>query len=216
MRSARLLWLALFACGSRQPPAPAPDPDPDGDRITGAADRCPREPEPYNGTDDDDGCPDKPSSGDCVWIDVLQILDRIHFDRGSVEIPPASDPIMEAVAATIVGNPQLDRIAVIGGRAADESEKLAAARGFVVSKALITRGVPSDRLEAHGYSAPINADAAKSRAAWFVVVRIDGEDARKPGATWAPWERDCAANWRAHQEKGAPLDCACKNAKSTP
>ncbi len=44
-----------------------PDPDPDHDGVSGAADRCPTEPETVNGFEEADGCPDNPDAdGDGV------------------------------------------------------------------------------------------------------------------------------------------------------
>ena len=39
------------------PPAPVADDDPDKDGIKGPDDKCPNEPEVYNGVTDGDGCP---------------------------------------------------------------------------------------------------------------------------------------------------------------
>jgi OOP family OmpA-OmpF porin len=42
------------------------DPDPDHDGIVGAADKCPNEPEDFDGFQDDDGCPDLDNDGDGI------------------------------------------------------------------------------------------------------------------------------------------------------
>jgi OOP family OmpA-OmpF porin len=48
------------------PPAPKVDLDPDHDGILGDADKCPNEPEDFDGFQDDDGCPDLDNDGDGI------------------------------------------------------------------------------------------------------------------------------------------------------
>jgi hypothetical protein len=190
--------------------------DLDGDRIAGAKDLCPNEPELYNGVDDEDGCPDRPRErDDCVRTDVLEIIDRVYFDPASSRLPTRTQPIIEAVAATIVGNPQLEKIGVVGGRAHDEPDRLAAERAVTVIKDLVAGGVPAPRLESHGHLGAISDKAEANRAVWFVVLRIDGEDARPASgdARWAPWDPDCPAKWKAHRERSAAIDCSCLDAR---
>ena len=88
-------------------PPPVGGPDRDGDRIPDAFDRCPYEPETYNGFQDEDGCPDKGRV--LVMRGKLEILDKIYFARGDARIKPVSDPLLDAIAATIKGNPQLQQ-----------------------------------------------------------------------------------------------------------
>jgi hypothetical protein len=80
------LWVLLASCGSQAPPVhhtavanrpaatkldePPADPDPDHDRIVGACDLCPNEPETYNGILDDDGCPDSSGTSHEVMFDA--------------------------------------------------------------------------------------------------------------------------------------------------
>lgn len=48
-----------------EPPPPPPPPEPgdaDGDGLTDEIDKCPKDPENYNGFEDDDGCPDDPDT----------------------------------------------------------------------------------------------------------------------------------------------------------
>ena len=47
-------------------PPPAKDEDPDKDGISGAADKCPTEPEDKDGFEDDDGCPDPDNDEDGI------------------------------------------------------------------------------------------------------------------------------------------------------
>ncbi len=89
-----------------------PDPDNDADRILDVNDECPNEPETYNGKDDEDGCPDK---GDVVLTDTdIMILKKVYFEYDSAVIKKISYNILDAVAATINNNPQIDFIEVKG------------------------------------------------------------------------------------------------------
>src|SRR5262245_30437678 len=91
-----VLAVALAGCatapGRRDPPVPravaAPTARPgdaggdkDRDRIPDARDQCPDDPEAYNGTDDEDGCPDRGKV--VVIIDRVSITERIYFASGS-------------------------------------------------------------------------------------------------------------------------------------
>jgi hypothetical protein len=63
------------------------------------------EPEVYNGTEDQDGCPDE---GSVIFDDnSLIILDKIYFETNSAQILSRSFAILDAVAATLIGNPQI-------------------------------------------------------------------------------------------------------------
>ncbi len=64
----------------------APDPDNDKDGILDVKDKCPNEPETFNGFQDEDGCPDK----GIVVIDKdnILILKKIKFETASAEILP--------------------------------------------------------------------------------------------------------------------------------
>jgi hypothetical protein len=76
-----------------------PDPDNDKDRILDRDDMCPNEPETYNGFEDEDGCPDR---GRVVVTDTaIEILDTVYFKARSTTIQKPSEPILEAVAATL-------------------------------------------------------------------------------------------------------------------
>ena len=90
-----------------------PDPDNDNDRILDKDDECPRidgetreeTAETYNGDDDDDGCPDR---GRVVVTDTkIEILDKIYFEYNKAVIKSESYPILDAIVATLEGNPDI-------------------------------------------------------------------------------------------------------------
>ncbi|MFH0900337.1 MAG: OmpA family protein, partial [Pseudomonadota bacterium] len=165
-----------------------PDPDNDRDRIADLKDSCPNEPETYNGVDDNDGCPDKGRV--VVTTGAIEILDKIFFETDKAIIKPESFPLLDAIAATLQGNPDILLIEV-GGHAdernSDEyNQRLTQARAEAVRAYLIGKGVDSYRLKAVGYgeSRPLdprhNEDAwSKNRRVEFLILkRTDEEQSR--------------------------------------
>jgi outer membrane protein OmpA-like peptidoglycan-associated protein len=150
-----------------------PDPDNDHDRIPDAVDKCPNEPETYNGKEDEDGCPDK-----CVLIihsDPIRILDQLHFSPDGATIPPSAYPILDAIAATLNGNPQLTKIEVQGHADRGEAPSVAQARALAVMRYLVDKGVDAKRLRANGYGAtrPLTnspKERDKNRRVEFVIL----------------------------------------------
>lgn len=168
-----------------------PDPDNDRDRILDAKDLCPNEPETYNGIEDDDGCPDR---GRVVVTDsAIEILDHIYFKKGSATTKAPSQPILDALAQTLLGNPSITRVEV-QGHASDEEGKaweLSSERAVAVILALRQRGVEGTRLVMQGYgnTQPIDPNTterarAKNRRVSFLILRRDDGSASdpKPGA----------------------------------
>lgn len=178
----------LFACGGTTPtgasvatpqPAPAagteahaqsapatdPHADRDGDRILDVCDECINEPEVYNGHEDLDGCPDR---GDVLLIDnQVRILEKIYFERGLDRPAAQSTPVLDAVAATISGNPELELIGIVGH--ADTRERdahaLARRRAEAVRDALVAHGVDAARLSVFESGSGVPAEAAGESAA---------------------------------------------------
>ncbi len=161
-----------------------PDPDNDKDRILDVNDKCPNEPETYNGLDDDDGCPDKGRV--IVRKGKIEILDKIYFETDKADIKPISFPLLDAIAATIKGNPQLQLIEIQGHadeRASDDYNlQLTEARSQSVRKALEERGVEPERLRARGYgeSKPLCTQHnetcwSQNRRVEFIIIRRSDE-----------------------------------------
>jgi outer membrane protein OmpA-like peptidoglycan-associated protein len=130
-----------------------PDPDNDKDRIPDKFDKCPNEPETYNGIDDEDGCPDKGRV--LVTSGKILILDKVYFETGKATIKPVSFPLLDQVAATLKGNPQLELIEIQGHadeRGNDDANlRLTQARTQSVKEYLEKKGVESGRMVAKGY-----------------------------------------------------------------
>jgi outer membrane protein OmpA-like peptidoglycan-associated protein len=161
-----------------------PDPDNDHDRILDANDKCPNDPETYNGYQDADGCPDKGKV--IVHKGKLEILDKIYFETDKDEIKPVSFPLLDAIAATINGNPQIQLIEIQGhaDERGDDAHNLdlTERRAHSVRVALEQRNVLPSRLKSHGYgeTKPIctqhNEDCwSKNRRVEFIILKRSDE-----------------------------------------
>jgi OmpA-OmpF porin, OOP family len=157
-----------------------PDPDNDKDRILDVNDKCPNEPETYNGFEDEDGCPDKGRV--IVRKGKLEILDKIYFETDKDEIKPISFPLLDAIAATIKGNPQLQLLEIQGhaDERGDDAHNLdlTERRAASVRRALDERNVEPGRLKSHGYgeTKPIctqhNEDCwSQNRRVEFIILK---------------------------------------------
>jgi outer membrane protein OmpA-like peptidoglycan-associated protein len=138
----------------------------------------------YNGHEDDDGCPDE-------WIvrltpEGFELLEKIYFKYDSAVVEESSYDVLDAVAAMIDGNPQLDLIEVQGhadDRGDDEYNlKLTADRAASVVTHLIQRGIEPSRLRSMGYGeyCPIARGRSKrardkNRRVEFRIIVADGK-----------------------------------------
>ncbi|MGE0790668.1 MAG: OmpA family protein [Sandaracinaceae bacterium] len=152
-----------------------PDPDNDQDRILDRDDSCPNEPETYNGTEDEDGCPDTGSV--IIEENSIVILEKIYFETDSAEILPRSFPIIDAVAATLIGNPHITLIEVQGHadeRSSDEYNiRLTRDRAASVVEALVQRGVARERMRSAGYGERCPVDPRHNQEAWERNRRVE-------------------------------------------
>lgn len=170
-----------------------PDPDNDKDRILDAQDQCPNDPEVYNGVDDDDGCPDR---GRVIVSDSnIEILDKVYFKAGSAKVRKESMPIVDAIAATLHGNPDIAVLEVQGHAASDETGawNLSRRRAAAVRALLLERGVATElRAAPYGATQPIDARAtenarAKNRRVEFLILkRRDDEPVRTSSGSGMP------------------------------
>jgi outer membrane protein OmpA-like peptidoglycan-associated protein len=160
-----------------------PDPDNDHDRILDVNDKCPNEPETYNGFEDEDGCPDKGMV--IVQRGKLEILDKIYFETDKDIIKEQSFPLLDAIAGTIKGHPEIALIEIQGHadeRGDDEHNlDLTDRRARAVMRAVEDRGVEVGRLRSRGYgeTKPIctqhNEECwSKNRRVEFIILkRVD-------------------------------------------
>lgn len=151
-----------------------PDPDNDKDRILDKDDKCPNDPETYNGFEDQDGCPDR---GRVVVTDTsIEILDMVYFEYDKAVIKKQSYPILDAVAATLQGNPAISLIEIQGhtderGNDAYNLD-LSDRRSKSVREYLIGKGVDAKRLTAQGYGETQPLDRNHNEAAWAKNRRV--------------------------------------------
>lgn len=152
-----------------------PDPDNDRDRILDIDDRCPDQAETYNGSQDKDGCPDK---GRVVVEDnQLIILERVYFQTDSADIDPRSFTLLDAVAETLLGNPQIALLEVQGHAdnrgSAMHNLRLTKTRAEAVVQALVKRGVESNRVRSAGYGELCPIETGDTPQAWDKNRRVE-------------------------------------------
>jgi OmpA-OmpF porin, OOP family len=152
-----------------------PDPDNDKDRILDKADKCPNEPETYNGKDDDDGCPDRGRV--IVNQSNIEILDKIYFETDKAIIKPESFPLLDAIAATLIGNPDIQLVEIQGHADErgddDHNEKLTDDRAHSVQDYLADKGVEKERMRAKGYGEKKPIDPGHNEDAWSKNRRVE-------------------------------------------
>jgi len=160
-----------------------PDPDNDHDRILDADDQCPMKDgetpeetrETYNGVDDDDGCPDR---GRVVVTDTkIEILDKVYFEYNKATIKSQSFPILDAVAATLDGNPDILLVEIQGHT--DErggyayNLDLSDRRAASVKQYLVDKGIDASRLKSQGYGETQPLDSRHNEEAWAKNRRVE-------------------------------------------
>jgi outer membrane protein OmpA-like peptidoglycan-associated protein len=152
-----------------------PDLDNDQDRIADKDDRCPNVKEIYNNVDDRDGCPDRG-----VVVDkesVLEILKPINFEYDRDVIKRDSYYILDAVAAAMQGNPDIQLIEVAGhtDEQGDDAYNLELSnrRAASVLRYLTGKSVDPKRLESQGYGETQPVDKRSTAAAYAKNRRVD-------------------------------------------
>jgi len=105
-------------------------------------------------------------------------MDRVYFETDSAEIRPISFPILDAVAATLRGNPQITFVEIQGHadeRSSDEYNiRLTQDRATSVLNYLVQRGsVERNRLRAVGYGERCPVDPSHTEAAWERNRRVE-------------------------------------------
>jgi len=152
-----------------------PDADNDKDRIPDVADRCPNEPETYNGFEDDDGCPDRGTV--IITENVDYVLEHVYFLPDSAAVPAAAKGVLDAVAAVMRAQKDLDLVEVDGHASKGEAHArtLSEQRADAVIVALVQRGVARHRLRAQGWAEHCTLGAPdKDRRVEFRVLLTGG------------------------------------------
>ena len=179
---------------SSPPPLTGQAGDRDSDGIPDDVDKCPNESETYNSFADDDGCPDR--SQVTVMKGRIEILNAIYFRAGKDEIRPDSFPLVDAIAATLNGNPWIALVEVQGHTARGEKERLATSRANAVVKALGARNVDKSRLVARAFGdmKPVctqkNEDClSRNRRVEFIILKHADRTERFSERAPPPWNK---------------------------
>ncbi len=159
-------------------------PDGDADEVEDARDKCPTEPrDPRELPERSDGCPKR------VFVseDKVVILEMVYFDTGKSTIKSVSFGLLDDVARTLNGNPDLTLIEVAGhtdnqGKT-DSNVKLSQARAEAVVRYLVEKGkVDPRRFVAVGYGPNVPVDTnsttagrANNRRVEFVIREMNGK-----------------------------------------
>ncbi len=167
----------LAGVKSEDPKANGCPPDTDGDGFRDDQDACPD----TKGVDDPDptkrGCPKLVRVTDKEII----ILEQVQFDTGKATIKPASDPLLDSVAAVLKEHAEILKLEVQGHTdnkgAAALNKKLSQDRADSVMKALTKRGVDGSRMVAKGFGQDVpigdnktDAGRQQNRRVQFVVL----------------------------------------------
>lgn len=167
--------------------------DTDGDAIRDDNDACPNE----KGKPD----PDPTKHGCPVAVRVTEteivILQQLQFETGKATIKKISDSVLDEVANALKEHPEIAKIEVQGhtddrGTAAT-NKTLSQARSDSVKKALLGRGIATDRLVTKGYGQdkPIgdnktDAGRQQNRRVQFVILEKAQKSAALPEPGPAP------------------------------
>jgi outer membrane protein OmpA-like peptidoglycan-associated protein len=131
-----------------------PDPDNDGDGILDKADRCPNEAETIDGIQDEDGCPEPGAKSRVRWSGDDVVLDApARFAAGNAKLSAELEKQARMSAQLLLGHAPL-RLVVIEafadrpGDASLGAVDLAARRAAALKAALVTAGIPADKIVA--------------------------------------------------------------------
>ena len=126
----------------------------------------------------------EPERGRVVVTDTeTTILDVVEFAPGTSMLLTTSVPTLDAVAATLLGNPSIELVEVqshtSGVGDATQNLALTGERADEVVAYLVAHGVPAARLEAQGYgdTQPIDrASPKKNERVSFLILKRTSDD----------------------------------------
>ena len=186
-------------------------PDRDHDGIRDDLDKCPDEPETYNGYQDADGCPDDDrdapqladtttgctktgavDDADCadrasvkVGDSTIVTLKSIEFEFDKAIIRTKSYPVLDAVALALHDNPDIQLVEV-GGHTDERGDDaynldLSDRRAAAVVTYLVKQGVAPDRLTSTGFGETRPLDPRHNDAAWTKNRRVEFQIRKRAG-----------------------------------
>ncbi|HEX8114737.1 MAG TPA: OmpA family protein [Kofleriaceae bacterium] len=162
----------IFTVGySPEPPrtrlAPRPN-DRDGDGIIDNLDKCPDQPEDFNGYQDDDGCPDvleterdrivdnPPAPGEPLTLEqVITLPAPIEFKFDTAIMLPGAEIYLNQVLAILKAHPEVTKLEIQGHTSSeggyDYNLRLSDDRAKAVYQWLVDHGIDGQRLVPKGY-----------------------------------------------------------------
>ncbi len=155
--------------------------DRDRDDLVDSRDKCPDDPETYNGLNDHDGCPDDDQS--FFVKDRFVIDERVFFDYDKTELRPGGKEKLDHIAQLCSTEKSWISLKVQGhtdSRGTEKyNEELSRKRAASVREYLVSKGVPASMLnvEAYGERYPAIPDAVsesehqRNRRVEFVMTR---------------------------------------------
>ncbi len=154
-----------------------PDEDNDRDLILDRDDKCPNEKETYNNVDDKDGCPDEDRGVIKLRESEIITMKPINFELDSDIIKKNSYYILDAVVATMKGNPDIRLIEVAGHTDEQGSDAhnldLSERRAASVVRYLTEHGVEPSRLESAGYGESQPKVRESNQRAYAINRRVE-------------------------------------------
>ena len=164
--------------------------DRDRDQIADRRDRCPDEPERYNGFEDNDGCPDRGNVG--YYGGEERIFITFEEQRAERE-PEKLRMVLDEVVKLLATNQNITLLEV-GGHAETTEEKgprqqLSKRRADFVKRLLLDRGVHKTRLTSRGYGsdcpllkdAELELDRALNRRITFRILETTSGPRERTG-----------------------------------
>jgi outer membrane protein OmpA-like peptidoglycan-associated protein len=132
--------------------------DGDGDGVADKVDNCPAEAGPAS----NQGCPEAKKQLVVITKEKLVIKDKVFFDTAKSSIQKKSFPLLDQVAAILVGHTEIKVVQVEGhtdnvGKA-EKNKKLSQDRAEAVKLYLSKKGVAETRLRAQGFGQERPAD----------------------------------------------------------
>ena len=140
---------------------PRPD-DSDGDGIIDKLDKCPSQPEDFNGFEDEDGCPDAPDKTKPPEPDAPLTLEQvttlpapIEFKFDTAIMLPGAEVYLNQVLRVLQNHPEVTKLEIQGHTSAEGGAeynlRLSNDRATAVFTWLVDHGIDANRLVPRGY-----------------------------------------------------------------
>lgn len=150
---------------------------PDQDGIPNDVDKCPDQPETYNGIDDEDGCPDEGRFEMDIKTGRIKLSDKVFFARGSANIDRKASVLLGDITTLLKQRKDIQLIEIQGHADAtgttEVNVRLTQERADAVRHALIDRGIDPRRMTAVGVGSYCPANASTTDEAFDQNRRVE-------------------------------------------